>query len=1022
MSLTDMPSQLEPRPACLPWPKSILDGSEMAARIYDYDWSTTPLGPIAEWPQSLRAAVGMILPNSFPMAIIWGQDDIEFYNDAFIPIAGYNHPMMLGSRCRDTWAEIWDAILGPVFRSVKETGKAVLTESQHFPVLRFGYLEEVYCLIAYSPLRGDHGTVDGLLITISETTRQVLGERRLKTLRELGARASEARTPEEACRISAHTFAQSAADIPFALIYLLDDTASQATLVATAGIRADAPASPRLLDLAAHDAMQIWPLPQAVASGTQVVDDLADRFGPLPGGPWPESPRAALVMPIMTPTNARTVGFVIAGVSPRRELDDQYREFLQLVTAQVATAITNAQAYEQERRRAEALAALDRAKTAFFSNVSHEFRTPLTLMLGPLEEMLGHAEQLPPADQDHVAMVYRNGLRLLRLVNALLDFSRLEAGRMQATYQPTDLAAYTADLASVFRSAVEKAGLTFTVDCPPLPDMVYIDRDMWEKIVLNLISNAFKFTFEGSITVSLTADDHQAVLQVADTGTGIAQEELPKVFDRFHRMKSAHSRTHEGTGIGLALVTELVKLHGGTVGAESRLNQGTVFTVSILLGVAHLPPERIREGGAPATVPTGPSPFVEEALRWLPEDHGEEAPAWMPETTCAGSGVASASGTAAVKPHIVLADDNTDMLAYVKRLLLPYYDVTAVPNGAAALAAIEQRPTDLVLTDVMMPGLDGLALLEHLRQDPKTRTVPVIMLSARAGEEASIEGLAAGADDYLVKPFSARELLARIRSNLAMARLRREAEETILQAQKMQVVGQLAGGVAHDFNSLLTVLIGNLTLLGRYVTDEAGRRKLNAALKAAERSGSLTKHLLAFARKQHLHMVETDLNALIRGMDELMTRTLSGLICVELRLAPDLWPAQVDPNQLELALLNLAINARDAMPQGGTLTIATRNLPGMAETANLAGGDYIRLAVSDTGIGMAPDVLARAFEPFFTTKNIGRGTGLGLSQVYGLVKQHGGTVEITTSVNQGTTVEMVLPRIAPGAATPVVRG
>jgi signal transduction histidine kinase len=339
--------------------------------------------------------------------------------------------------------------------------------------------------------------------------------------------------------------------------------------------------------------------------------------------------------------------------------------------------------------------------------------------------------------------------------------------------------------------------------------------------------------------------------------------------------------------------------------------------------------------------------------------------------------------------------------------------VTAVPNGAAALAAIGQRPPDLVLTDVMMPGLDGFALVDHLRQDPKMRTVPILMLSARAGEEASIEGLEAGADDYLVKPFSAKELLARIRSNLAMARFRREAEETLLQAQKMQVVGQLAGGVAHDFNSLLTVLIGNLTLLERHVTDEAGRRKLHAALKAAERSGSLTQHLLAFARKQHLHLVATDLNALIGGMDELMTRPLGGLISVELRLAHDLWPAEVDPNQLELSLLNLVINARDAMPHGGTLTIATRNLPGLAATTNRAGGDYIGIAVSDTGIGMAPEVLARAFEPFFTTKHIGRGTGLGLSQVYGLVKQHGGTVEITTSVNHGTTVEMVLPRIAP---------
>jgi signal transduction histidine kinase len=938
----------------------------------------------------------------------------DFCATAFIPIAGYNHPRMLGSRCRDTWAEIWPTILAPVFRQVKETGQAVLTASQHFPVLRFGYLEEVYCLIAYSPLRGEHGTVDGLLITISETTGQVLGERRLTTLRELGARASEARTPADACQIAAHTLAQSAADLPFALLYLLDDTAAHATLVATAGLPAETPASPRRLDLAAPEDLQCWPVAQALAAGPQVVEDLVARFGPLPGGPWPESPRVALVMPMMTPTTARPVGVVIAGVSPRRALDAQYREFLHLVTAQVATAIANAQAYAQERQRAEALAELDRAKTAFFSNVSHEFRTPLTLMLGPLEELLGHADQLPQAAQDHIAMVYRNGLRLLRLVNALLDFARLEAGRLQATYHPLDLAAATADVASVFRSVVEKAGLTFTVHCPPLPARVYVDRDMWENIVLNLLSNAFKFTRAGSITVSLTADAHQAILQVADTGTGMAPEDVPKVFDRFQRLQHTYSRTHEGTGIGLALVKELVALHGGTVTVASCLHQGTVFTVAIPFGSAHLPPERIRDSEAPAPAALAPSPFVEEALRWLPEPPAAAPVGWPPPAP-AGVGDPAVEGTAAGPPHIVLADDNADMLAYVHRLLRPAYDVTAVPNGAAALAAMRQRPPDLVLADVMMPELDGLALVAHLRAEPTLRTVPVLLLSARAGEDASSAGLDAGADDYLVKPFSAKELLARVRSHLAMARVRREAEATMFQAQKMQVVGQLAGGVAHDFNSLLTVVLGNLALLEPHVTEAAGRRKLAAARHAAERSGRLTQHLLAFARKQHLHRVATDLNALIRGMDDLLTRTLGGLIGVALQLAPDLWLAEVDPHQVELALLNLVINARDAMPHGGTLTLATRNLPGRAATPPRAEGASIGLAVTDTGMGMAPEVLARACEPFFTTKQIGQGTGLGLSQVYGLATQHGGTVEITSRLQHGTTVEMVLPCLAPAA-------
>src|SRR6185312_8479026 len=274
----------------------------------------------------------------------------------------------------------------------------------------------------------------------------------------------------------------------------------------------------------------------------------------------------------------------VAAVRPRLRLDDLYRSFFELAAAQIATSIANARAYEEERRRAEALAEIDRAKTAFFSNVSHEFRTPLSLMLGPLEEALAAPAETLPERRDDLALVHRNGLRLLRLVNTLLDFSRIEAGRVQASYTPVDLASLTTELASVFRSATARAGLALEIDCPPLAEPVWVDQDMWEKIVLNLLSNAFKFTLEGGITVRLRQDGRRVRLAVEDTGTGIPAQELPRLFDRFHRVEGARGRTHEGTGIGLALVQELVKLHGGEARAGSVLGQGSTFTVTLPLG------------------------------------------------------------------------------------------------------------------------------------------------------------------------------------------------------------------------------------------------------------------------------------------------------------------------------------------------------------------------------------------------------------------------------------------------------
>jgi len=456
-----------------------------------------------------------------------------------------------------------------------------------------------------------------------------------------------------------------------------------------------------------------------------------------------------------------------------------------------------AEALREVREANAKLAELDIAKTAFFGNISHEFRTPLTLMLGSLEDELAEREHpASPARRERLEATHRNALRLLNLVNALLDFARIEAGRMKAHYQPTNLSELTAELASSFDSATERARLTLTIDCPPLPQAVYVDREMWEKIVLNLISNAFKHTLKGGIEVRLGWVEEGAQLTVADSGVGIAAEEIPRLFERFYRVKGAPSRAHEGSGIGLSLVRELVQLHSGAIRVESELGKGSRFIVTLKAGAAHLPAEQIatsRDDNAAGSRTA--AAHAQQALSWV--SHGSDTTIMeaLPERL-------------GPRPRILLADDNVDMRRYIARLLRRVYDVDVVSDGEAALAAARASPPDLVLSDVMMPKLDGFGLLKALRADERTRQLPLILVSARAGDEAAIEGLDAGADDYLVKPFSARELLARVRAHLELARQRRELEHELEQRVEARTadVGRLTR-VLHMLSGINTALV-----------------------------------------------------------------------------------------------------------------------------------------------------------------------------------------------------------------------
>ena len=735
-------------------------GGEMGALIRSKDWSATLLGPSESWPQSLKTTLGILLNSRYPMFVFWGSQLIKIYNDGYTPILGRKHPWALGQPAREVWPEIWPAIEPLVDRAL--SGDPTWSDDLMLFMERNGFPEEVYFTFSYSPIPDESGGIGGMFCACTETTGQVLGERRLRTLRDLAAALAQTQTERDACAQAAGLLHANAADVPFVSIYLLDE-AGGAHLAAQAGSAPGHPVAP--VEIARGRENESWPVYDVVDSRSpRLVESLRERFTAIPAGPWPEHPHTAMVLPLIDRSLDRAIGAIVLGISSRRPFDADYRGWFDLVASQMGASITSARAVEQERRRAEALADLDRAKTAFFSNVSHEFRTPLTLMLGPTEEAVESSEGALSGEA--LRMVHRNQLRLLKLVNSLLDFSRLRDGRAEAHREATDLAAFTANLAAVFRSAIERADLKLIVNCEPLTGPLLIDREMWEKIVFNLLSNAFKFTLEGEIEVALSERDGSVVLTVRDTGTGIPADELPRVFERFHRVVGVKGRTFEGSGIGLALVHELVTLLGGAVSVESTVGRGSTFTVR--LPHAALP---LAEGSqtlalAPASI--GSDGYLEEMLRTLSQRDTIAAPA------------APASG----RSCILVADDNADMRNYISGLLSPDYDVIAVADGDAALAMLQTQTVHLVLSDVMMPRLNGVELLERLRADERTRTLPVILVSARAGEEDTVTGLHTGADDYLVKPFSARELIARVHARLQIAAERQRREDALRSSEQ----------------------------------------------------------------------------------------------------------------------------------------------------------------------------------------------------------------------------------------------
>ena len=691
----------------------------------------------------------------------------------------------------------------------------------------------------------------------------------------------------------------------------------------------------------------------------------------------------------------------------------------------------------REAARSAELVELDRAKTAFFSNISHEFRTSLTLSLAPLQDAL--SDRTHPLDAIHrerLELAHRNSLRLLKLVNSLLDFSRMEVGRRSALYEPTDLATYTTELTSMFRSAIEGAGLQFIVDCPPLAEPVFVDRELWEKIVLNLLSNAFKFTFEGKISVSLhLTDRNQAILRVQDTGSGIAPEHLPHLFERFYRVRGIQARIQEGSGIGLALVHDLVTLHGGTIEVSSTVGVGTCFTIALLLGSDHLPGDRVadpkenclqnKDGCLPirmSSTAIGAAAYVEGPEQWFPADNhpADNHPADNHReqplgTDNAQEQAAQSSNSAFPNPRsawVLLVDDNADMRQYLTRILSDHVQVEVVPDGAMALAAVQERVPDLILTDVMMPGLDGFELLEALRADLRTRDVPIILLSARAGEEAIVKGLEAGANDYLIKPFSTQELISRVTVHLRRAQLHSKAlqQERVINRQKDEFISILS----HELNTPLGSILGWTRLLRSGSPSPAIVSKaLDTIERNAALQGKLVQDLLDLSRiragKLRLNSQPLELKSVIETALATVTQSAAD------RGIHLTWQATVtepvgvlgDRDRLGQVICNLLTNAIKFTPRAGRVGVELSVVKqgGCADAS-------AEIRISDTGMGITADFLPHVFDRFRQAEaaNAAGGLGLGLAIARHIVELHGGTIQAESAgAGQGATFIVRLP-------------
>ncbi|MDA1273116.1 MAG: ATP-binding protein [Verrucomicrobia bacterium] len=661
------------------------------------------------------------------------------------------------------------------------------------------------------------------------------------------------------------------------------------------------------------------------------------------------------------------------------------------------------------------LAALDDAKSQFFAHISHELRTPLTLILSPLDDL---RTTLPAAlngkFRETLDLMYGNALRLLSLINDLLELIRLDEGKLKLDLKPVSLRTVLLGLISSMRAVAEKGRVSIEADfANESPLMVNADADRLEKVFINLLFNAIKFTPEdGHVRVKASEDASSVVVQIEDTGIGISEEKLTAVFERFWQDDENPIGAAHGTGIGLALVRQLVELHAGSVSVSSRKGAGSVFTVRL--------PKQLEASNENA---------VETAPRndaWL-TDLYRKAQRFQSESDVSKRSAVSPFASNPAKHTLLLVEDEVDMQRYLADELGRDYNVLVAADGEAGYNLAASCQPEIVLTDLMLPKIDGITLCGRIKSSPSILPSKIVLLTARADDRTKLSALEAGADDFVTKPFSMVELKTRLANLLLTSQLERElqkqnqtleqtltqlraAETQLIQTERLSALGNLSAGIMHEINNPVNFMLTAIHFLRSKTTDASNEisETIVDIENGLKRVRDIIADLKGFAYgSSSVAKIECDPEKILRTAKRLLAHDLSYEVELKESIVAGARPC-ANENQMVQLVVNLIQNAIHA-----TRSNPSRNKPRLVGVRMGAEKGRYEISVQDNGTGIPKDHENKIFDPFFTTKPVGEGTGLGLSICHTIVKGHQGRIFATSDPGEGTKFVVQLPALHP---------
>jgi len=659
------------------------------------------------------------------------------------------------------------------------------------------------------------------------------------------------------------------------------------------------------------------------------------------------------------------------------------------------------------------LRALDEAKSRFFANVSHELRTPLTLLLAPIESLRSRAGQMSEADrEDLLATMHSNAMRLLKLINDLLDLVRLESGTIQIRRAPLALDEFVRGLGNAVEGVAKDKRIHLKIDCQPNIGRVQADAEKLERICLNLLFNALKFTpAGGTVQLNASCDDEWIKLEVRDSGVGINPEDLPNIFSRFWQADTSSQRKYQGMGIGLSLVKEIAEAHGGSVAVTSVRGKGTSMSVLLPFEEAQDVDAKIVDDSQDME-PVAQKEWISDLYR-----RAEMFPA-MTSLQATLRPVEVSFGKRGKKPKLLIADDEPDMLRFLRTQLAGSFDIIEAVDGHQAVEKAAQFLPDIVLSDMMMPEKDGLQVCRELRERTTTRSIPVVLLTARADEKTKIDCLSAGASDFLGKPFSLTELAVRLKNltdshlyqrELIIQKQRLEAaleqvketEALLVRNEKLASLGRLSAGLIHEINNPLNYAKQALFVL-RETADklnDADRPDFVETLgdieNGVDRVARIISDLRGFSRTTNQIAGNFNLSQAVETTLRFFSHAFKDGVDVKTDLPPYL-EAVGDQNQFIQVLINLIQNSLDAMAGKTYPEDQQRSLKIWA----VQNGTVAALHIRDNGPGIPEDIRNNIFDPFFTTKDVGAGMGLGLSICHQIIAEHGGRILLESTLGE----------------------